>query len=83
MSRLDDAYEELGRLYEALDGLSDDDLLTFHREVCRRAALIYGPRYRTVRDANFRTAMTIRDTRFRAGLSPLENMRRSHDLGRA
>ena len=71
--RLDAAREAFGQL-------SDKDALIFHREVCSRAAAIYAPMYQAVRDANFRTAMGLRDTRFRAGLSPQENWKRSHDL---
>jgi hypothetical protein len=60
----------------AIDLLPDAELLRLHREVCRRAARIYGPMYQATRDRNYRTAMSIRDTRFQKGLSPLENVRR-------
>ena len=73
---------DAGRFQRYVDRLSDDEALALHRIVCRRAARIYAQRYKAVRDANFRTAMAIRDTRFVKGLSPIENMRRSWELAR-
>lgn len=61
----------------ALDALTDDELLLLHREVCRRAAKVYETRYRSIRDANFATAMANRDTRFVKGLSVRENIERN------
>jgi hypothetical protein len=61
---------------QALDALSDDELLSFHREVCRRAARVYEPRYRAVREHNYDLAMRTRDTRFRKGLTVRENIAR-------
>lgn len=69
-------------LIETLDYLAEDDLLKLHREVCRRAARIYGVKYKQVRDRNFKTAMAVRDTRFVKGLSAIGNMERSHLIGR-
>jgi hypothetical protein len=70
----------LAEAYAALDALSDDDLVRFHREVCRRAAKVYEPRYRAIWELNFRQAMARRDTRFVPGLSVMDNIKRSMSL---
>ena len=47
------------RFQRYVDSLSDEDALTLHRIVCRRAARIYEPLTRSKREANFRTAMSL------------------------
>lgn len=40
-----------------IETLDDEDVLRLHRYVCRRAALIYGPRFMEKRDAHHKIAM--------------------------
>jgi hypothetical protein len=63
----------LDKALSVLDSLTEQELVSFHKEVCRRAARVYEPRYRAIRDQNFNAAMAQRDTRFVKGLSVLDN----------
>ena len=67
-------------LLAAIDALPERDLLRLHREVCRRAAGVYGRLYGAVQRAHYMTAMAARDTRFRKGLTPMENVERNMRL---
>jgi hypothetical protein len=45
------------RFQRYVDALTDEEALTLHRIVCRRAAAIYEPMYRAKRDQNWRAGM--------------------------
>lgn len=52
--------EREARILRQIDRLAPDELLALHREVCRRAAVIYGERYGAVQKAHYETAMAAR-----------------------
>lgn len=62
-----------------LDAMTTSELLTFHKEVSRRASAIYKTTYRDKQRAGYETAMAMRDTRFVKGLSARENIARNRE----
>jgi hypothetical protein len=58
----------MSRFQRYVDALSDEEALTLHRIVCRRAAAIYGPMYRDKQQANRKAALRVpRPVSHRAG----------------